>query len=647
MKKKISLLLALLITASFAGCTGGNENSGGASAEPAVTSQISEVSESESSDVSEKSQQTIEEKSEQTESSVVSQSSKKDESSENKVSEPSQTSSESSKDVSKNSVEETTSIEPSKSEPSKIESSNNEPSVQVSSEAPKPESSVQIPIEVSKPESSVVSQVSETSQPTQPTPEPVKPDTPVSNNDIGGMELYEQLFNIENTVTVDISMDKSEIDKLQADYQKYTAKDGNKKSEIYRKANVTVKVGSKSYTIDEVGIRLKGNQSLEPFYSRNGTPNICSFKLSFDETFDDKDEYGSSAKVWNDEQARKARKKRTFATLNELDIKWNITYDNTNIREVYATKLFESANVLVQKIGLSQMKINGNNYGLVKIYEPVDNNFLEKRLPESALDGDLYKCMWSEMNNNGQRTGRWRGATYQLDNSYGIQKNSEGIKYNFNLKTNKKTSKHESLKNFLNVINKSNITKDELEKVLDVDYYAAFMAAEYFAGDPDDIRNNYNNHYIYFRKDNGKAIFIVYDNDRTMGITYGLNVNCAVRNPYSSYAATAGEQANPLISKTISHNPLSSLMYVRDKYADELKKLSQASILTSDNEFNKMYNTAKNNYESIIKPYTRFANQEQDFKFSLDGNRNGGDRDNMSFEQFRSAIMSTYQSAKP
>ena len=330
-----------------------------------------------------------------------------------------------------------------------------------------------------------------------------------------------------------------------------------------------------------------------------------------------------------------------------MDIKWNITYDNTNIREVYATKLFESANVLVQKIGLSQMKINGNNYGLVKIYEPVDNNFLEKRLPESALDGDLYKCMWSEMNNNGQRTGRWRGATYQLDNSYGIQKNSEGIKYNFNLKTNKKTSKHESLKNFLNVINKSNITKDELEKVLDVDYYAAFMAAEYFAGDPDDIRNNYNNHYIYFRKDNGKAIFIVYDNDRTMGITYGLNVNCAVRNPYSSYAATAGEQANPLISKTISHNPLSSLMYVRDKYADELKKLSQASILTSDNEFNKMYNTAKNNYESIIKPYTRFANQEQDFKFSLDGNRNGGDRDNMSFEQFRSAIMSTYQSAKP
>ncbi|MBQ5564880.1 MAG: hypothetical protein IIT39_16020, partial [Clostridia bacterium] len=344
MKKKLSLLLALLITASFAGCSGGNENSSGTSVEPTVTSQISEISENESSDVSEESQQSSEQTSEQAESSVVSQSSvndesSKDESSKEAVSETPQASNESSKEIS---VEETTSAEPSKTEPSKTEpSNNNQPSVQSSSEAPKPE-------QPSKAESSVVSQVSET---IKPTPEPVKPDTPVSDNDIGGMELYEQLFNMQNAVTVDISMDKSEIDKLQADYQKYTARDENKKSEIYRKANVTIKVGSKSYTIDEVGIRLKGNQSLEPFYAPNGTPNICSFKLSFDETFDDKDEYGSNAKVWTDDNARKARKKRTVATLNELDMKWNICYDNTNIREIYATKLFESANVLVQKIG--------------------------------------------------------------------------------------------------------------------------------------------------------------------------------------------------------------------------------------------------------------------------------------------------------
>ena len=392
---------------------------------------------------------------------------------------------------------------------------------------------------------------------------------------------------------------------------------------------------------------MKGNQSLEPFYAQNGTPNICSFKLSFDETFDDKDEYGSSAKTWTDDKARKARKKRTFATLNEMDIKWNICYDNTNIREIYAAKLFESANVLVQKIGLSQLSINGNNYGLVKIYEPIDKNFLEKRLPESALGGDLYKCIWSDCNNSGKHTGRWRGATYKTDNSYGVQDNSEGIKYNFNLKTNKKSSDNESLKKFLNVINKSNVSKAELEQVLDVDYYASFMAASYFAGDPDDIRNNYNNHYLYFRKDNGKAIFIVYDNDRTLGITYGLNKNCATRNPYSSYAATQSAQENPIIKKTITHDTTAEFMYIRDKYASELKKLSQTDMLTSDADFNKMYNTAKSNYEGIITPYIRFANQEEIFQFSLNGNKNGGDRANMSFEQFRSQIMQTYNSSKP
>ncbi len=464
--------------------------------------------------------------------------------------------------------------------------------------------------------------------------------------DIGGIELYNALFDMENKVSVRIDISKEEIDKLNADYEKYTQADENTKSSTYRMANVSFTVGDKMYTLEEVGIRLKGNQSIAPFHD-GSHPNMCSFKLSFDETFDDADAYGEAAKVWNNQEEREARKKRKFATLNELDIKWNVTYDDTNIREIYATKLFASEDLLVQKIGLSQLKVNGNNYGLVKIYEPVDKAFLEKRLPESALGGDLYKCMWSECNDAGDRTGNWRGASYQLSDSCGIQDNPNGKKYNFNLKTNKKTSTHEALKNFLNVINKSDVTKEELEKVLDTEYYASFMAATYFAGDPDDIRNNYNNHYLYFRQDTGKAIFIVYDNDRTLGITNGLNVNCAVLDPYSAESPLMGPQQNLLIKNTITHDASDNLAYIRDKYTAALKRLSETEMLTSDSDFNKLYHTAKNNYEEIITPYGAFANQEQDFKFSLDGNANGGDRENMSFEQFRSQIMATYGNAKP
>ena len=663
MKKRIALLIAAIIAVSgFAGCSGNNpaQESSAGSATSTVSGTAADEASSEGS-----AQETTSQESPQQPTSSAPESSAV--SSETSAKESKPQSSAVSSETSQKESKPQSSGDSSKSEASKEETASSAQPSKASDETSKQQSEAQTsqeskasqpaqtstqpkpqPQQSSQPEeSSKASQVSQDPQPQVSQPETSTPEAPKEDYDIGGVALYNELFSLENNVTVDISMDKSEIDKLQADYLKYTAKDDNKKSEIYRKANVTIKVGSKSYTIDEVGVRLKGNQSIEPFYANNGKPNIGSFKLSFDETFDDKDEYGSSAKIWTDDSARKARKKRTFATLNEMDVKWNICYDNTNIREIYATKLFESAGVLVQKIGLSQLQINGNNYGLVKIYEVVDNNFLEKRLPEAALGGDLYKCMWSECSNSGSRTGRWRGATYKSDNSYGIQQNSKGIKFNFNLKTNKKTSNHSSLKNFLNVINKSNVTKSELEKVLDVDYYAAFMAASYFAGDPDDIRNNYNNHYVYFRKDTGKAIFIVYDNDRTLGITVGLNKNCATRNPYSSYAATQGSQENPLISKTISHQATPELLYIREKFADQLKKLSQTEMLKSDADFNKMYNLAKSNYESIITPYTRFENQEQDFRFSLDGKAGGGDKENMSFEQFRSQIMETYRTSTP
>ena len=463
--------------------------------------------------------------------------------------------------------------------------------------------------------------------------------TTTATGDIGGIALYQQLFNFNNTVTVEVNISQAEINKLQSDYNRYHGDD--KKSDIYRMADVTFKVGGQSYSVDEVGVRLKGNQSLEPLYDGN-RPNLVSLKLSFDEAFDNKSDYGSDAKKWSSDSARKTRKQRKFASMNELDLKWNVCYDQTQIREVYATKLFESADVLVQKIGLAQLKINGKNYGLVRIFEPIDKTFLEKRLPSSAIGGDLYKCMWSNRTSSKGYT-NWRGTNYRSDNSYGVQDNKTGLKFNFNLKTNKSSSTHAQLKNFLNVINKSNPTKAEIESVLDVDYYARFMAASYFAGDPDDMRNNYNNHYIYFRKDNGKAIFIVYDNDRTLGITNGMNPDgnaCSTRNPYSSYAAAGGEQQNPLISKTISHNPTSNLQYIRDKYASALANLASTPMLTSSNDFNNIFNTAKNNYGGIVS-VSGFANQKEAYSFNLNASNN------MTFDRYRSNILSTYKSAKP
>lgn len=653
-KKKLSVILAILTAVSVLSACGGAGQDNITSSTPSAGSSVSEqAANAESTQPETESGQTEDVPSESEGTGENSEQSSKSESSGEQQSSSEKSGNSGSSDSSDNSK----TSENSKSTAGQGSSQNPENSVKQESSSGNagnktPQTTSQ-PTESSKPSVPQSSQssdqtsrtVTETSKPqtsvkessgsgsaseSTPTPAPSS-----SNSSIGDISLYNELFNINTKVNIQVTISKTELDKLQSDYQKYKAK--NSKSPIYRKADVTITVGSKSYKIEEVGIRLKGNTSLDPFYDLNsGELNLSHYKLSFNETFDDKTYYGSDAKVWASTEERKARKNRRFATLKKLDVKWNRNYDDTHIREIYATKLFEESDVLVQKINLSQLVVNGNNYGVVNIYEPVDEIFLEKRLPSSALGGDLYKCAWT-MN----------GCTYEKSNSIGVSDKDKGTKYNFDLKTNEKTSKNTQLKNLLNVINQSSPSKSALEGVIDTDYFAKFMAASYFAGDPDDIRNNYNNHYIYFRKDTGKAIFIPYDNDRTLGITYGYNPDgkgCSERNPYSGWAAGANNgQQNPLIKLTIIDNNNSTFNYVKDKYTAQLKVLAASDMMKSDADFNKMYNTAKNHYESVVTPSVKFKNQKQSFKFSLDGKKNSGDNANMSFEQFRSAIITTFK----
>ena len=59
-----------------------------------------------------------------------------------------------------------------------------------------------------------------------------------------------------------------------------------------------------------------------------------------------------------------------------------------------------------------------------------------------------------------------------------------------------------------------------MDAVIDSDELAKVMAINYAIGNLDDLRNNYNNQYIYFRKSDGKAVFIPYDNELVLDINY-------------------------------------------------------------------------------------------------------------------------------
>jgi hypothetical protein len=93
---------------------------------------------------------------------------------------------------------------------------------------------------------------------------------------------------------------------------------------------------------------------------------------------------------------------------------------------------------------------------------------------------------------------------------------------------------------------------DYLKSVVDINSFLKYAAVSYLIGNPDDMRNNKNNTYIYFHGENNLAHFIPYDLDWSLGVTWDstLTQNTSGNNPYSPYG-TYGVITNPLYCYTI------------------------------------------------------------------------------------------------
>ena len=455
-------------------------------------------------------------------------------------------------------------------------------------------------------------------------------DIEVNNSNMTEEEMYQALFDINNAISIQLEISQTELDKLQEDYIRYDTR--NSKSPIYRMADkVIITIDDEVFEIEEVGIRLKGNTSRVPVYDKKtGQPNLSHYKLSFHETFDDEEYYGEDAKVWESEAERQERKDRRFATLKELEIKWNKNFDDTHIREYYANSIFRKAGVLAQQLNLCCLGVNGDNYGVVNIYDPVEKIFIERNLPKEDWGGDLYKCGWT-----------FKPANYVEGSvTYGIQDKDENKFYNYSLKTNKNDSTHAQLIHLLEVLNKKKVSKEDFEGVIDADYLTKFLAASYFMGDPDDLRNNYNNHYVYFLKSSGKAIFIPYDNDRCLGLTHSWNPDQTGMTEVSPYSDRAegnnSKQKNPVIIYSVLEDG-----YYVNEYTEELKKIAEFEDWKEDN-FEQVYEIAKENYEQVVVPAVKFENMDGEFKFSLEGEFTNGDETNMSFQEYVQRLMDTF-----
>ncbi len=446
-------------------------------------------------------------------------------------------------------------------------------------------------------------------------------------------KIYSELFDINNKVTVKIDMSETEIAKMEADFKTYYKK--RSKSPIYRKADkVIITIGDDTYEINDVGVRMKGNLSRTTFYNPvNGIHNMIHLRLSFDETFDDESYYGNEAEKWTDDKAREQRKKRTFASLDGLEIKWNRNYDNAYVRQRYSYEMFRNFGVPAPQSSFANLRLGDENYGVFFIGEPVDKKFIERYIDEEEQGGDLYKGGWTNT-----------PANYTLNMTYGVADKDEGDFYNMELKTNKSTSEHKNMENLLDMLNSNDTTKEDFEKYVDVDEVMKFMAVSYFLGNPDDLRNNYNNHYIYFNKSTGKAILIPYDYDRTLGVTYSYNPEATGMtevSPFSESAeATGQKQNNPLYRKSILENG-----FFRSEYKDALKEIAGSDWMDPE-RIEAEYEIVKKNYEDVAVIDKKMDNVQNDkLGFSLEGEFvYGNDGSNMSIREYMTRIMNTYNS---
>ena len=448
------------------------------------------------------------------------------------------------------------------------------------------------------------------------------------------MALFNDLFDPNNHVTFKLDISKSELKKIQKDYDKYAGM--GSKSPIYRMADLIVRIvkpDGKAYTwtVPQVGVRMKGNTSRTAFYSdSDGMYNLVHFKLSFQETFDEEEYYGSSALKWDDDNAREERKDRTFATLEKIDMRWNRNDDTTYIRESYSYDLYRSFGVLAPHTNLASVDIGNDHAGVWVIYEPVDKIFLEKNLPEEAIGGDLYKLGWTN-----------EGATFTSFTSYGVEDEDSCKFYVYDLKTNKKKSTHQSLKNLINTLNSSSLSKEMFASVVDVENFMYYCAVSYMVGNCDDLRNNYNNSYVYFRADTGKMIVIPYDGDR------GLGVN--VWNPYGhgmtkddpfTRQNVCGDQRSPLFLKSVCSGG-----YFVNEYKEALKEVD-GSVMLTNAYFTECFNTAKALYSSDTTPSKTYHNASgHKFRFDINRTCSASDSKNMSFADYISAKRQTLYKA--
>ncbi len=274
----------------------------------------------------------------------------------------------------------------------------------------------------------------------------------------------------------------------------------------YTQARFIFDDGQHRDTVQQVGLRLRGNTSL--------SAEKKSFKISFNAFVPGREYQG-------------VRKLNLNGSHN----------DPTMIREKLFYEVWKKAGMPERRTAFVKVYVNQQYRGLYTDVEEIDKQWLTRAYGNN--DGNLFKC------------------TYPADLAY-LGSNQSAYKTILNnpttraydLSTNEATDDYSHLVTLITALNQpvSANFPDQIGQILNVNAVLKAFALDVATGNWDDYFYNKNNYYLYDNPNTGRFEFVTYDTDNTFGVDW-LGKDWAKRNALAWQQAT---EPRPLATKLLA-----------------------------------------------------------------------------------------------
>ena len=252
------------------------------------------------------------------------------------------------------------------------------------------------------------------------------------------------------------------------------------------------------------------------------------------------------------------------------------------------------------------------------------SNYSEEKKGSFGVTNSKYGQLYKASYGVGSITGA-PDMTRSDSNLFGVE-NIDSSVPPYELKSNTLNPDHNLITNMINILN--NGTYQDIANVVDLDYFFMYEAVASVLGDPDDLRNGYNNYGLYFRKTDGKMVIIPIDKDREFGISMDFDPSGNAMSLVSIFSTQTSndKQRNNLYNKTIFADGKSS-------FVKAIKTVINSKWVTNE-YFNSIYEIVKEHYSDVVK------NSLCNVPFSLNEIYNGT-KANKSFSNYISEKLIT------